>query len=57
MNLPSVTVAGGEAHEAVGQLMLVDITTQLAALVRGISHGLVVVSNNSLSDESSEVVL
>lgn len=37
--------------------MLVNIAAQLAALVRGVAHGLVVVADDGLSDESSEVVL
>lgn len=37
--------------------MLVDVAAQLAALVRGVTHGLVVVANDSLSDESSVVIL
>ena len=57
MDLPSVAVAGGEAHEAVGEVVLVDETAELAALVGSIAHSLVVVSNDSLSNESSEVVI
>lgn len=37
--------------------MLVDVAAQLAALVRGVAHGLVVVADDGLSDESSEVVI
>jgi hypothetical protein len=37
--------------------MLVDDAAELAALVRRISHGLVVIANNSLSDESGEVII
>lgn len=37
--------------------MLVDVAAQLAALVRSVTHGLVVVANNSLGDESSVVIL
>lgn len=57
VDLPCVAVAGGETQEAVGQIVLVDKTTELAALVRSIAHSLVVVANNSLSNESSEVVI
>lgn len=56
-NLPSIAVARGEAHEAVGQLVLVNPAAELAALVRSSAQSLVVVSNNSLSDQSSEVVV
>lgn len=55
--IPSVAVAGGEAHEAVGNTVLVDVTAELAALVGGAAHSLVVVANNSLSNESSVVVV
>lgn len=37
--------------------MLVDETAELAALVRSVAQSLVVVANNSLGDQSSEVVL
>lgn len=37
--------------------MLVDIAAQLAALVRSVAHGLVIVADNGLGDESSEVIL
>lgn len=57
MNIPSVAVACREAHEAVGQVVLVDEAAELAALVGSIAHGLVVVANDSLSNESSEVVV
>ena len=56
-DLPSVAVACRKAHEAVGQVVLVDNTAELAALVRGVAQGLVVVANDSLSDQSSEVVI
>lgn len=56
-NLPSVAVAGGKAHEAVGQFVSVDETAKLAALVRSVAHGLVVVADNSLGNEGSEVVI
>lgn len=36
--------------------MLVDVAAKLAALVRSIAHSLVIVSNDSLGNESSEVV-
>lgn len=56
-NLPGVAVACREAHEAVGQVILVHKAAQLASLVRSVAHSLVVVSNNGLSDQGSEVVL
>lgn len=34
-----------------------NVAAELAALVRGVAHGLVVVANNGLSDESSVVVI
>lgn len=55
--LPSVAVAGGEAHEAVGQLVLVDVAAELTALVRSITHGLVIVANDGLGNQGSEVVV
>lgn len=57
MYLPSVAVACGEAHEAVGQVVLVDVAAQLAALVGSIAHGLVVVADDGLGNQSSEVVV
>ncbi|KAH8623407.1 hypothetical protein IG631_21886 [Alternaria alternata] len=56
LELVSVRVAGGEAHEAVGQSVLRDEVAELAAkVVRG-THGAVPVTNDSLCDEGSEVV-
>lgn len=55
--LPSIAVAGRETHEAIGQLVSVDQAAELAALVRRVAHGLVVVANNSLGDQSGEVIL
>lgn len=57
LSLPGVTVTGGEAQEAVGQVILVDKPAELAALVRSIAHSLVVVANNSLGNETSKVVI
>ena len=34
-----------------------DIAAELASLVRGVAHGLVIVADNSLGNESSEVIL
>lgn len=56
-NIPSVRVRGGETHEAVGELVLVNESAELAAEVRSITHGAVPVTDNSLSDKSSEVVV
>lgn len=56
-SLPSIAVAGGEAHEAVGDVVLVDEATELAALVRSLTDSLVVVADNGLGDKSSEVIL
>ena len=56
-NLPSVAVAGGETHEAVGKVIVVDEAAQLAALVRGAAHGLVVVADDSLGDQRGKVVI
>lgn len=56
-NSPSVTVASGEAHEAVGETLVVDMGTELAAKVRGVTHGTVPVANNGLGDQASEVVV
>lgn len=55
--LPGIAVAGGEAHEAVGQVVLVDEAAELAALVRRVAHGLVVVSNNRLGDQGGVVIV
>lgn len=57
MSLPGVAVARGEAHKAVGQVVLVDEAAELATLVRSVAKGLVVVANNSLSNQSGEVVI
>lgn len=54
--LPSVAVAGGEAHEAVGNVVLVNVAAELAALVRSLAEGLIVVADDGLGNESSEVV-
>ena len=54
---PSVAVAGGEAHEAIRELVLVDKGTELAAEVRRIAHSAVPVSDNGLSYERGEVVI
>ena len=56
-NSPSVTVASGETHEAVGEALVVDVGAELAAKVRGVTHGTVPVANNGLGDQASEVVV
>lgn len=55
--VPSVAVASGEAHEAVGQVVAVDKAGELAALVGSVAHSLVVVADDGLGDKSGEVVL
>lgn len=54
--VPSVAVAGGKAHEARGQVVLVDVGAQLAAGVGRVPEGLVVVADDGLRDESGKVV-
>ena len=54
---PSITVTCGKAHEAVGQVVLVDESAELASHMRSIAHRLVPVTNDSLCDQSSEVVI
>jgi hypothetical protein len=56
-NVPGVAVAGRETHETVGDIVLVNVTAELAALMRSVAHGLVVVADDSLSDESRKVVI
>lgn len=56
-NSPSVTVASGETHEAVGEALVVDVGAELAAKVRGVTHGTVPVANNGLRDQAGEVVV
>lgn len=55
-SVPSIAVAGGEAHEAVGQVILVHDAAELAALVGSIAEGLVVVADNGLGDERGEII-
>lgn len=57
LDLPSIAIAGREAHEAVGEVVLVDKAAKLAALVGSITHCLVVVANNSLRHQRGEVVI
>lgn len=56
-DVPSIRVAGGEAHEAVGQIVVGDERAELAAKVVGVAHGAVPVANDGLGDKGSEVVL
>ena len=56
LNLPSVRVRCGEGHEAVGQVVLRDERAELAAEVCRVTHRTVPVTNDSLGDESSEIV-
>jgi hypothetical protein len=55
--LPSVAVAGGEAHEAVSKAVLADGGAELAAKVRRLAHSTVPVTNDGLGDQGSEVVV
>jgi hypothetical protein len=55
-DVPSVGVAGGEAHEAVGEGVLRDKVAELAAKVVGGTHGTVPVTDNGLCNERGEVV-
>lgn len=55
--LPSITVTCRKAHEAVGQIIVVDESAKLAAHVWSIAHCLVPVSDNCLGDQSSEVII
>lgn len=54
---PGITVAGGEAHEAVGQVVVVDESAELASEVGRVAHRTIPVANNGLGDKSSEVVI
>lgn len=56
-NSPSIAVAGGEAHVAVGESLVVDERAELAAQVGGVAHGAVPVADDGLGDEGSEVVI
>lgn len=56
-SLPGVAVTCRKAHEAVGQVVVVDESAKLATHVRSISHSLIPVSDNCLGDQSSEVVI
>jgi hypothetical protein len=56
-NLPSVAVAGGKAHEAVSEVVVADVGAKLAAEERRLAHGTVPVTDNSLGDQSGEVVI
>jgi hypothetical protein len=55
-NLPSVAIASGEAHEAVGQMVLVDEGAEFAAHVWRAAHRAIPVADNSLRDKRSKVV-
>jgi hypothetical protein len=56
LDVPSVRVASGKAHEAVGQVVLRDEVAELAAEVGRLAHGAVPVANDGLCDECGEVV-
>ncbi len=55
--LPSVAIACREAHEAVGEIVLMHEAAQFAALVRSIPERLVVVAYDSLGHKRGKVVL
>lgn len=57
IHVPGVAVACGEAHEAVGEVVLVDEAAELAALVGSVAEGLVVVADDGLGDEGGVVVV
>lgn len=48
---PSVTVAGGEAHKAVGKVVVRYNVAELAAKERSIAHGAVPVTLQQLVNE------
>ena len=56
-NLPSVAVAGGEAHETVSQVVVADVGAELAAEEGRLAHGTVPVTDDGLGDQSGEVVI
>ena len=55
--LPSIAIAGGKAHEAVGEFILTDEGAQLAAEVGRIAHGPIPIAHNSLRDKGGEIVV
>ena len=55
--LPSVTVAGGEAHEAVGKVVLADVGAELASKEGRLAHSTIPVTDDGLGDKSSEVII
>lgn len=55
--IPGITVTCGKAHEAGGQVVLVDEGRELASQVRSVAQSLIPVANNSLSYKSGEVVI
>jgi hypothetical protein len=55
--LPSVAVACGEAHEAVGKVVALNEGAELAAKVGGVAHGTVPVADDGLGNKGSEVVV
>ena len=57
VNSPSVAVAGRETHEAVGQVVVADVVAELATKERRLAHGTVPVADDSLSNESGEIVV
>lgn len=57
IDLPGVAVAGREAHEAVGEVVVADVGAELAAQEGGLAHGAVPVTDDGLGDQSGEVVI
>lgn len=55
--LPSVAVAGGEAHVAIGEVVVVDERAKLATKEWGLAHSTVPVANDSLGHQRGEVVI
>lgn len=56
-DLPGVAVAGGEAHEAVSEVVVADVGAELAAEEGRLAHGTVPVTDDGLGDQSGEVVI
>ena len=57
MNLPGVAVAGGEAHEAVGEVVVADVGAELASKERRLAHSTVPVADDGLGNKGGEVVI
>lgn len=55
--LPSIAVAGGEAHKAVGQVVVADKRAELTSEVGRVAHSAIPVANDGLCDQCSEVII